>query len=137
MRQSDILDELKRKHPDLTEETIKLILKSFHDGFRYYLSRPHEAKSGILINNFLCAYIPAKRIQKFINDMKTKGVTTRKDVYLKTDTAERSEELLSYYENLLKIVNEHERQNGKKRHDDGSIGRVSIKLAQTETDQSE
>lgn len=137
MRQSDILDDLKRKHPDLTEETIKLILKSFHDGFRYYLSRPHEAKSGILINNFLCAHIPTKRIEKFINDVKTKGVTTRKDIYLQTNTVERSEELLSYYENLLKIVKEHERKNGKKRHDDGSLRRVSVKFTEAEAGEPE
>jgi len=136
MRQSDILDTLKRKHPHLTEETIKLILRSFHDGFRYYLSRPEESKSGILINNLMCAYVPAKKIEKFINDVKYKGAMIRQDANSKK-IKQTKEEILEYYENLLQIVKQHERQNGKKRHDDGSIRRVSIKLTEAEADQSE
>lgn len=116
MRQSDILDRLKRKHSNLSEETIKLVLLSFHDALRYYLSHPEECKSGILINGLMSMSIPIKRLEKFIRKLKYEGLEIRGDFTAKE--RQTKEEVIEYYENLLQTVKKHERQTGKKRQDD-------------------
>lgn len=120
MRQSDIIDRLKKKHPDMTEEAIKLTIRSFHDGFRYYLSHPEECKGGILINGLLALTISPKKIEKFIKKLKYENLELRSSEFSKKHTTR--EEVIEYYENLLKTVTKHERQKGTKRQYDGFAG---------------
>lgn len=134
MRQSDILNKLKEKNPNLTEETIKLILNSFHDGLRYYITHPEQCKGGILVNELFALKINPKKVEKFIYDVKYNGIKYRSD-FRKTKKEEI--DIVEYYENLLNTIKKYERQTGKKRHDDGSVGRVSDEISETETNQHE
>lgn len=131
MRQSDIFDKLKERNPNLTEDTIKLILTSFHDGLRHYISHPEECKGGILVNELFALKINPKKIEKFIYDVKYNNAKYRSDFRVNHKT---KEEIVEYYENLLKTITQYERQDGKKRHNDRSAGRVSNEISEAETD---
>lgn len=110
MRQSDILDKLKRKHPNLTEEGIKLILNSFHAGLRHYLSHPEECKAGILINKLMCIYIPPKRVELFLDKIQNQNEIYRYDNVNRKERKKTKEEIVEYYEDLLQTVKKYERK---------------------------
>ena len=136
MRQSDIIDKLAKRHPNMSTDQIKLILTSFHDGFRYYLSRPEECKGGILINGLLSATVPIKRVEKFIHDIKIKNLAIRHDINSKRHKRTK-EEVIEYYENLLTILKKHERQKRTKSDNDGFTRRISVEISEAETDSTE
>lgn len=131
MRQSDIIDEIKKRNPTVSEETIKLILRSFHNGLRHYLSHPEQSKSGILVNGLMSIYLPPKKIEKYIHNFKFKLIGERTESNKKKQS---DEEVLQYYEDLLKNVKSYERKSRTKSDDDGFVGRISVELSETKTD---
>ncbi len=69
MINEDIIDKLSEKHK-LPPEQIKLVIASFWDGFRYYLTHPLEAKAGIWIHNLLTFYMSEKKIKNYMERLK-------------------------------------------------------------------
>lgn len=103
MTHNDILKKLAEKY-NLPEEQIKLVVTSFYNGFRHYLTNPLESKDGILIHNFLSFYIDKKKIKNFIERLKLKDADYK-------PTAEQNK--IEFYEELLKNKVKYERQKTK------------------------
>lgn len=100
----DIITSLARKHK-LPEEQVELIIRSFYDGLRYYLSNPLESKSGIMIHNLVTFYINQKRVLKEIERVKVK-----KDYFKESKGLNNNLEFLTQ---LLENTYKYERQKEK------------------------
>ena len=122
MRQSDILDILKRKHPDLTEEIIELILKSFHDGLRYYWSHPEECRGGILIAGLMTTYVSPTKIENYIKRLECDDKQMFNNYHIKKGPHDSKEDVLKYYHNLLKTLKQNEPKARKKSDGQRFIG---------------
>jgi len=117
MRESDILHQLKKEHPDLTEEHIKLILKHYHEGLRYYISRPEEAKGGILINGLMTLKVSTEKVRKFLNKLESGDFSGF--VYQDRRPSKHNLEYnINYYKNLLNSLEQHETKTSKSDNDE-------------------
>lgn len=104
----DIIEKLAKKY-NLPEEQIKIVIQSFYDGLRYYLSNPLEAKGGIIIHNFITFYINFKRLLTSIHN------TTYESKYVGT---ERNKEYLEFLNKLKTNTYKYARQtNGKNKYE--------------------
>lgn len=110
MINDDIIDKLSEKH-NLPPEQIKLIINSFWNGFRYYLTHPLESKGGIWIHNLLTFYMSTKKLNNYIERLKLIE-------FQRSPTADTSK--IEFYEELLKIKIKNERQKSIKVHDQRS-----------------
>lgn len=99
----EIIEKLAKKH-GLPEEQIKLVINSFWDGFRYYLTHPLESKDGIWIHNLFSFYIDKRKVQNFIERLK---LTTFQN---KPSTDKHK---IEFYQELLDNKNKYERQKKK------------------------
>lgn len=104
MINDDIIDKLSEKYK-LPPEQIKLVISSFWDGFRYYLTHPLEAKGGIWIHNLLTFYISQKKINNYMERLKLLE-------FKRKPSAETSK--IEFYEELTKVKTKNERQKGYK-----------------------
>lgn len=109
------LRELSKKY-NLPEEQIKLIIRSFNDGLRHYLSHPLEAKGGIMIHNLVTFYTNEKRVKREIERMKLKEFKNKPKVL---------EESIDFHYKLLETATKYERQKSKIISDQQSIGGTS------------
>jgi hypothetical protein len=108
MINDEIIQKLARKH-DLPEAQIKLVIQSFYDGLRYYLSNPLESKGGIIIHNFITFYINFKRLLTTIHN------ATYESKYIGT---ERNQEYLTFLNQLKINTYKYARQtNGKNKYE--------------------
>lgn len=107
MTHNEIIKKIAEKR-NLPEAQVKLVIDSFWNGFRYYLTNPLEAKDGIIIHNFLSFYINIFKIKMFIERLKLRN-------FKREPTAETSQ--ISFYEKLLNNKIKYERQKSKQDDD--------------------
>lgn len=96
----EIIERLAEKH-DMSEEQVKLIIKSFYDGLRHYLSHPLEAKGGVMVHGLLTFYINEKKLKKQIEKIELKQFTNKQNAY---------EEKLTFHNDILENISKYERQ---------------------------
>lgn len=106
MNHDEIIKKLAEKH-GLPEEQIKLVVGSFWDGLRHYLTHPLEAKDGIIVHNFLSFYIDIRKIKNYIERLKLK-------TFKRTPKSETSQ--IGFYEELLQNKIKYERQKKRPVH---------------------
>lgn len=94
------IDDLRSKYPHYSEEQIKLVLNSFYDGLRHYLTHPLETKGGIIINNFITIYIKPAKIEKYLERLE---IGTKRKLTPKAADVE-------FYKQLLQQIKDNERQ---------------------------
>lgn len=104
----EIIKKLAEKY-NLPEEQIKLVVGSFWDGLRHYLTHPLEAKDGIIVHNFLSFYIGQRKIKNYIDRLKLK-------TFKRTPKSETSQ--VEFYEELLQNKIKYERQKTKTIHNE-------------------
>lgn len=105
MLNDEILQQLAHKH-NLPEEQIELIIKSFYNGLRHYLSNPLESKSGIMIHDLITFKINVNRLKKEIERIESKG-------HEYTQTRSLTNNNLEFHKKLLDNTSKYERQEKK------------------------
>lgn len=102
MTHNEIIEQIS-KEMNLNETKTKLIVDSFWKTLRYYLTNPLESKSKILIPHIGSFNLSEKAIVNIINKLNNKEIK-------RTQTVKSIE----FYENLLNVVKNNERQSRKK-----------------------
>lgn len=95
MSKEEIIEEVAEK-TRLPEDKVKLVIDSLWSGVRYYLHNPEECKGGIILPGFITIALKKYKLE---NTLSKKRDRTNSD---------------EFYEKLLNLNNQYERQKRKK-----------------------